>query len=79
MALDRERELQRLSEADRHIVEAEAAVTKQIAEIEKLRRDGHNTLAAEELLKNFERSLEVMHAHRQEIISTIDEIDKGVI
>jgi ferritin len=79
MALDRERELGRLSEADRHIVEAEAAVTKQIAEIEKLRRDGHNTFAAEELLKDFERSLEIMRAHRQEIISTIDEIDKGVI
>ncbi|WP_024513128.1 hypothetical protein [Bradyrhizobium sp. ARR65] len=77
MAPDRQRELERLSEVDRYIAEAEVAIKMQIANLDELRRDGRDTSAAEEMLRSFERSLRTMRAHREEIISTIDKIDNG--
>jgi hypothetical protein len=78
MALEREKELARLSQADRHIAEAEHAITRQTINIERLREAGHDTKAAEHTLKGFENSLEVMHQHREQIVRLIEQIDQGL-
>lgn len=77
--MDRQRELQRLSEADKHVVQAERAISGQAMEIEKLRRDGHNTALAEKTLKTFNDTLQVMRDHRAAIVNMIEQIDKGLI
>ena len=46
-----------LEMAERHICESEARVTRQREIVEKLRRDGHSTHAAEALLAIFEKAL----------------------
>ncbi len=51
-----------LEMAKRHVREAEAIVARQRKLVEQLRRDGHDLVEAERLLRNFEESLE---AHRQ--------------
>jgi hypothetical protein len=77
--MDREAELKRLSEADAHIAEAEIAVSRQMMPLEKLRRDGHDTALAERTLKSFQDTLQTMRAHRDEIVSTIEQIDQGLL
>jgi hypothetical protein len=46
--------------------------------IEKLRRDGHDIRIAEETLKRFEASLHTLREHRHLIVTTIEQIDKGL-
>jgi hexokinase len=77
--MDRNTELQRLAEADRHIVEAERAVSHQTMELEQLRADGHDTALAEKTLESFQRALGAMQEHRKIIIRTIEAIDAGLI
>ena len=77
MALDRNREVRSLHEADMHIGKAEAAVTRQQAVLDELRRAEHDTVEAERLLGNFEDTLAAMVEHRRIIVSTIAQIDAG--
>ena len=51
-----------LETADRHIREAEAHISRQQRILSELRRDGHPTGLAVELLAQFEQTLE---SHRQ--------------
>jgi hypothetical protein len=46
--------------------------------IEKLRRDGHDIRIAEETLKRFEANLHTLREHRHLIVTTIEQIDKGL-
>jgi hypothetical protein len=77
--MDRNAEVQRLGEADRHVSEAERAVGHQIMEIERLREHGHSTALAEVTLVTFQHTLAVMQEHRNTIIRTIEVIDAGLI
>lgn len=79
MPLDRNAELQRFAEADRHICNAERAIGHQMMDIERLREGSHNTTLAEEILVTFQRTLKEMEEHRKIIIRTIEEIDAGFI
>jgi hypothetical protein len=79
MGLDRESELQRLSEADQHIANAEAAITEQIARVHELRRDRHDAGKAEATLKVFQDTLQTLREHRALIFQTIDQIDRGLV
>jgi len=58
--------------------DAERYVSDQLLLIEKLRRDGHDTRIAEEALKRFEASLHMLREHRHLIVTTIEQIDKGL-
>jgi hypothetical protein len=55
--MDRKAELRRPSQADAHIAKAERAISEQTMEIEKLRRQAHDTALAEATLKQFEDTL----------------------
>ena len=76
--MDHNAELNRLAQADRHIADAERNVSDQLLLIEKLRRDGHDIRIAEETLKRFEASLHTLREHRHLIVTTIEQIDKGL-
>lgn len=77
--MDRNAELQRLAEADRHITNGERAVGHQMMQIERLREGGHSTARAEQTLEIFRRTLGTMQERRKIIIRTIEEIDSGLI
>jgi hypothetical protein len=79
LEMDREAELQRLAVADRQIADAERAITKQAIELERLRRDGLETELAEKTLQGFQNVLQTMRKHREEIVTTIAQIDQGLI
>jgi hypothetical protein len=76
--MNRDLEVQRLAQADHHIAVAERAITKQMLELEKLRRDRHDTVLAEKVLKNYENSLQVLKDHRATIARFIEQIDQGL-
>jgi len=79
MALDRQTQLRRLSDVDQLITNAETTVTKQIRTVDELRReDGHDTSEAEATLKAFQDTLQSLPQLRQQIINTIEQIDKGL-
>ena len=78
MALDRQHQLRRLSDVDQLITNAETTVTKQIRTVDELRRDGHDTSKAEATLKAFQYTLQSLRQLRQQIINTIEQIDKGL-
>ena len=77
--MDRQAEVQRLSLANRHIVNAERNVTGQTFELERLRRGGHDTAMAERTLENFKGLLQALCNRRKLIIKTIEQIDRGLI
>ncbi len=77
--MDRTAEVERLNEADTHIAKAERAVTKQLATVEKLSRDGHDTAEALKQLGDFEAVLATMQDHRAAIVKAIEQIDAGLI
>ena len=77
--MDRQAELRRRHQADRHIATAEKNVTEQRVQIDKLRHDGHDVELAEKTLKAFEEVLITLQEHREIIIRTIEEIDQGII
>jgi hypothetical protein len=47
-------------------------------ELDKLRRDGHDTKLAEQTLKSFEDTLQTLREHRELIVKTIEQIDRGL-
>jgi hypothetical protein len=49
-----------------------------VIELDKLRRDGHDTKLAEQTLKLFEDTLQTLHKHREHIVKTINQIDRGL-
>jgi hypothetical protein len=76
--MNREVDLQWLSQADHQIAVAERAVTNQMLELEKLRRDGRDTALAEKLLSRYEHRLQVLKNHRANIVRFIEQIDQGL-
>jgi hypothetical protein len=66
-------ERQHLSMAEGHVTKAERVIRDQVAIIESLRCDGHDTALAEETLRIFEANLQVMREHRELIIRAIEE------
>lgn len=58
--------------AERHIRQAEEHIRGQKEIIEQLRRDGHPTLGAEELLRTFEETLQT---HRSDLDLMLAERD----
>jgi len=56
---------------------AERAVTKQMLEVEKLRRDGLDTALAERTPEGFEDNLQVLRNNRATIARLI-EVDQGL-
>jgi hypothetical protein len=75
--VDRQAEMVRLGESDRHIATAEKNVSEQRMHVEKLRQHGHDLELAEKMLRGFEASLTTLREHRELSIKTIEEIDKG--
>ena len=63
-------EREHLAQADRDIVAGERRVAAQMLLVERLRRDGHDTHAAE-LLANLQGTLEAWRAHREQILREI--------
>jgi hypothetical protein len=77
--MDRNAEVKRLNKADRHIIGAEKAISRQRAVITKLATDGKDLSEAEKQLTDLEATLSEMHRHRDEIIRTIRQIDAGEV
>jgi len=61
-----------LEKADRDIQEGEARIAHQMALIEELRRDGHDTDEAEKLLWTLQQSLDAWKAHRETILGMLE-------
>jgi hypothetical protein len=55
-----------LVQARRHVAEAVERVCRQEGLLEELRRDGHDTTQASELLEQFQRTLRLMREHLAE-------------
>lgn len=77
--MNRNDELQRLREADRIIDGAETAVMEQIADFEKQRVYGPDADLAERTLRAFTNSLVALRQHRNLIVRTIEQMDRGLI
>lgn len=67
-----------IAQADTHISNAERAITDQMIELDKLRRDGHDTKLSEQTLKSFEDTLQTLRGHRELIVKTIEQIDRDL-
>jgi len=70
-------ERQHLSMADEHVAQAERVIRGQMAIIENLRGDGHDTKLAEETMRLFEANLQAMREHRELILRAIVETSEG--
>lgn len=77
--MDRQAEVDHLELADRHIALAEKNVSTQRIQLRKLRGGGHDVELAEKSLKALEDTLATMREHREIIIQTIEQIDRGLI
>ena len=60
-----------LAIADRHIAEGEARIAQQAEIVRELGSDGHDTILANDLLGVMRRNLDVMNAHRQQIVRAL--------
>lgn len=76
--MDRNKEVENLAEADRHIITAERALSRQTAIITRLEEDGHDSSEAIKELHEFEKTITVMRMHRENIIKMIAQIDAGL-
>jgi len=76
--MNRQADVLRLAESDRHIADAERKVTGQQLRLDRLRADGHDTRTAEEMLRGFEDTLKTFREHRHLIVMTIERIDEGL-
>jgi hypothetical protein len=76
---DRDFEMQELSLADRHVHQAEQIILDQRLEIARLRLKGYDTGLAEQALKVFNHTFQIMCLHRDNIAKTIQKIDRGLI
>jgi hypothetical protein len=77
--MNRARELVMLRLADRLIAGGEAALMKQIADIDKLHADGYDTTLAERNLRAFADGVNALKDRRGLIVMTIRQIDHGLI
>ena len=59
--------LERLQQAEQHVVEGQHRVAAQKERITELERDGHDTTSAQRLLVLFEESLLLMIAYRNRV------------
>jgi hypothetical protein len=76
---EREFEMRHLALADRHISRAEQIVTEAGTNIERLRRNGYDVELLERALEVHQHSLQTMYEHRDIIIRTIRQIDRGLV
>ena len=72
-------ELQQLAMADRHIERGEKIVADQELELMHLRLKDYDIELAERTLAVLEDSLQTMYRHRNMIVRTIQQIDRGLI
>ena len=61
-----------LDEAEQDIKKGEARISHQLALIDELRRDGHDTREAENLLWTLQQSLEAWKGHRNMIRAMLE-------
>ena len=66
-----QQEREHLALAEHHIAAGERRLAQQIALIEQMTREGHDTILAKEFLKILEQTLEEWRVHRQLIVDTI--------
>jgi hypothetical protein len=59
---------QDLATANRHIAESQARIDQQAKLVSKLAADGYNTTTAQSVLRLLQRNLDVLKAHRQQIV-----------
>lgn len=57
-----------LAQAKRHVAEGERHVAEQVALIEQLERDGHDTTDAKAFLKTLQQALYAMREHLRMIV-----------
>ena len=70
--MDQEAEIWRLNKADRRIVKAKTAISRQRAVVSKLTIGGHDITETGKQLRELEAALIEMSKHRDEIIRAID-------
>ena len=66
-----EMQAEHLALAQRHVIEGEQRVARQVALIAELERDGYDTRDAKEFCETLEETLALMHAHLQLILDEI--------
>lgn len=64
--------LERLAEAERHVMQADRIVRNQQQLLRQLERDGHDTSTAKTLLAEFEHSLALYREDRARIRAELD-------
>jgi hypothetical protein len=77
--MDLKRERLALQKADAEIVAADERIERQRVLLRDLERDAHDTAAASALLMTLEEVRRAMVEHRQLILRTIGDIEKGLI
>ena len=75
MTTNYEREHADLNKADRHIADGERHITEQEARIAKLRADGQDVKAFEDVLASFKAMLVAQREHRDVILERIAQLD----
>jgi hypothetical protein len=75
--MDLDHENQMLVVADRDIEDARQRILRQEEIIRELKRDGHDTAKARELLVTFKGTLDVMIEHRGLILARINALERG--
>ena len=71
-----EMERRHLEQANRHMAEGRERIAAQRARVARRERGGHDTGLARDLLRHFERTLELMLQHRELILREIDRIQQ---
>ncbi|MDR5763474.1 hypothetical protein [Caballeronia sp. LZ035] len=74
MNIDDEKQV--LAKADRDIEQARSRIARQSEIVEELRRDGHNTETAVDLLATLQGTLKAMIEHRQLIVEHIARLER---
>jgi hypothetical protein len=75
MSEELERERWALRKADRDIADGEQRISRQIRLIDELDRDGHDTVAAKDLLATMRTTLEEWRHHRALIVAEIERLE----
>ena len=77
--LELARERDSLAKADRDLAEGEERITRQIALVERLRRDGHSVMEAQRLLETLQQTLQIWREHRALIVQRIAHLESLAI
>jgi hypothetical protein len=75
MSEELERERWALRKADRDIADGEQRIFRQVRLIEELDRDGHDTVAAKDLLATMRTTIEEWRHHRALILGEIERLE----